>query len=68
MSDRLGLPLSNRMHVGGSTGGAEVIPWGSTEAMEAIKRTCQGVTVRCHQAMAMHRPATAPDEQVGAAT
>jgi hypothetical protein len=57
MSDHLGLPLSNQVRVGGPAWGTEVIPWGSTDALEAVKRICQGVTVRCHQAIAAHRPA-----------
>ena len=68
MSDHLGLHFSNQAGVGGPAWGAEVIPWGSTEASEAVRRICQGVTMRCHQAMATHRSADAPDEQVGAAT
>ena len=67
-SGHLGLHFSNQASVGGPAWGAEVIPWGSTEASEAVHRICQGVTMRCHQAMATHRPANAPDEQIGAAT
>jgi hypothetical protein len=51
MSDHLGLPLPNQVRVGGPAWGAEMIPWGSTDALEAVKRICQGVTVRCHQAI-----------------
>lgn len=68
MSDHLGLPLSNQAGGGGSAWAAGAVPWGSTEALEAVKRICQGVTVRCNQAIATHRPADAPDEWIGAAT
>jgi len=68
MSDHLGSPRSNRVHLDGSPWDAEVIPWGSIGAMEAVKRTCQDVTARCHQAMATQHLATAPDEQADAAT
>lgn len=60
MIDHLGLHFSNQAGVGGPAGGAEVIPWGSTEASEAVHRICQGVAMRCYQAMATHRPADAP--------
>ena len=67
MSDHLGLHLSNPVHVGGPALGAEMIPWGSTEASAAVQRICQAVALRCHQTIATHRPADAPDEQVAAA-
>ena len=60
MSDHLGLHLSNPVHLGGLARGPEVIPWGSIEASEAIKRICHGVTARCDQAIATHRSADAP--------
>ena len=68
MSDHLGLPLSNQVRVGAPAWGAEVIPWGSTDALEAVKRICQEVTVRCHQAIATHRPADTSEPQVGTTT
>jgi hypothetical protein len=68
MSDHLGLHFSTQAGVGGPASGAEVIPWGSTEASEAVHRICQKVAMRCHKAMTTHRPADAPDEQIGAAT
>jgi hypothetical protein len=68
MSDHLGLHFSNQAGVGGPAWGAEVIPWGSMEASEAVHRICQRVAMRCHQAMTTHRPADAPDEQIDAAT
>jgi hypothetical protein len=55
------------VHVGGPAQGAEMIPWGSTEASEAVQRICQAVALRCYQTIATHRPAVAPDEQVAAA-
>ena len=62
MSD-LGLPLSSQARVG-----AEVVAWGSTNALEAVKRICQAVAVRCDQAIGMqHHPADAPANQVSAA-
>jgi hypothetical protein len=67
MSD-LGWHVSTQARVGGPAWGAEVIPWGSTDALEAVQRICQAVAVRCDQAIATHHPADAPDEQVGAAT
>ena len=67
MSDHLGLHLSNPVHVGGPALGAEMIPWGSTEASAAVQRICQAVALRCHQTITTHRPADAPDEQVAAA-
>lgn len=68
MSDHQGLPLYSHACVGGPARGAEATSWGSTEALDAVKRICERVTARCHQAIATHRPADAPDEQIGAAT
>lgn len=67
MSDYLGLHLSNQTGMAGSAWDAEVIPWGSTETSDAVKRICQGLARRCHQAIATHNPADILDEQVGAA-
>jgi hypothetical protein len=64
MSDHLGSSLSSQVRVGGSVRDAELIPWGSTEALEAIQRICQGVAMRCHQALATHHPASNPDDQL----
>jgi hypothetical protein len=68
MSDHLGLPLSSQVRGGGSVRDAELIAWGSTEALEAVKRICQGVAMRCHQTMATHHRASNPDDQQSAAT
>jgi hypothetical protein len=63
MSD-VGLPLSHQARVG-----AEVVAWGSTDAVEAVKRICQAVAVRCAQAIGtQHHPADALDNQVSAAS
>lgn len=68
MSDRLGSSSSSQVRLGGPARDAELIPWGSTEALEAIKRICQGVAMRCHEAMATHHPAGNPDDHLSAAT
>lgn len=62
MSD-VGLPLSRQARVG-----AEVVAWGSTEAVEAVKRICQAVAVRCDQALGTQHPTDAPDNQVSTAS
>jgi hypothetical protein len=63
MSDG-GLPLSHQARVC-----AKVVAWGSTDALEAVKRICQAVAVRCDQALAtQHHPADAPDNQVSVAS
>jgi hypothetical protein len=67
MSD-LGLPVSNQLRAGGSARAAEVICWGSTEALEAIKRTCQAVAARCHQTITTHHPADAQGNEVSTAS
>ena len=49
--------------------GAEVVAWGSTDALEAVKRICQAVAVRCGQAIGtQHHAADAPDNQVSVAS
>jgi len=47
---------------------AEVVSWGSTDALEAVQRICQGVALRCHQALATHHPGDASDIPVSAAS
>ena len=66
MSDHLGVHLSDQVRVGGPPRGIEVVCWGSTEALEAVKRVCQDVAVRCHRAVTTHCSVDAADEQLGA--
>lgn len=65
MSDHLDARLSDQ---GATARGAEVVSWGSTDALEAVKRICQGVALRCHQAIATHHPGDASDIPVSAAS
>jgi hypothetical protein len=43
MSDHLDARLSDQ---GATARGAEVVSWGSTDALEAVKRICQDVALR----------------------
>jgi hypothetical protein len=45
-----------------------VVSWGSADALEAVKRICQDVALRCHQALATHHPGDVPDIPVSAAS
>jgi hypothetical protein len=68
MSDQMDAGLSDQVRVGGTARGAEVVSWGSTDASEAVKRICQGVALRCHQAIATHHPGDAADMPISAAS
>lgn len=68
MSDDLGARLSDQGGVGGAARGPEVVSWGSADALEAVKRICQDVALRCHQALATHHPGDVPDIPVSAAS
>jgi hypothetical protein len=68
MNDHPGVRLSDQVGVGGAARGAEVVSWGSPDALEAVKRICQGVALRCHQAIATHPPGDTPDIPVSAAS
>ena len=64
-SDHLDARLSDQ---GATARRAEVVSWGSTDALEAVKRICQDVALRCHQAIAAHHPGDASDFPVSAAS
>ncbi len=42
--------------------GTEVVPWGSAAAREAVKRTCQEVTLRCQQLIGTYASVDISDE------
>jgi hypothetical protein len=61
MSDQWRLRLSDQAQAGRTAPGAEVVSWGSTDALDAVKRICDGVAMRCHQAIAKHHSGDAPE-------
>jgi hypothetical protein len=65
MSDHRGAGRSDQ---GTTARGAEVISWGSADALEAVRRICHGVALRCHQTLATHHPGDASDIAVRAAS
>jgi hypothetical protein len=65
MSDHVDARRSDQ---GATARGAEVVSWGSTDALEAVKRICHGVALRCHQTLATHHPGDASDIPVSAAS
>jgi hypothetical protein len=68
MSDQLDARLSGPVRVGETAQGAQVVSWNSTDALDAVKRVCQGVALRCHQTIAAHHPGDASDVPVSAAS
>jgi len=65
MSDYMSACLSDQ---GATARGAEVVYWGSADALEAVKRICHGVTLRCHQVLAAHHPGDDSDIPARAAS
>jgi len=61
MSDQWRLRLSDQAQASRTAPGAEVVSWGSTDALDAVKRVCHGVALRCHQAIATHHSNDAPE-------
>jgi hypothetical protein len=61
MSGQWGLRLSDHAQASSTARGAEVVSWGSTDALDAVKRICHGVALRCHQAVATHHSGDAPE-------
>ena len=68
MSDQLGARLFDQVPAGATARGADVVGWGSTDALAAVKRICQDVALRCQQTIATYHPGDAPDTQVSAAS
>lgn len=65
MSDHVDARLSDQ---GATARGAEVVSWGSNDALEAVKRICHDVALRCHQAIGTHHAGDASDIPVSAAS
>jgi hypothetical protein len=68
MSDQIGARLFDQVRAGATARGVDVVGWGSTDALAAVKRMCQDVALRCQQAIATHHPGDASDTLVSAAS
>ncbi len=67
MSSQWGSRLSDQVQASSTAPGAEAVSWGSADALDAVKRVCHGVALRCHQAIATHHSGDAPEPPASAA-
>ena len=56
MNDRLLMHTGDQVHLRRSAAPRLAVGWGSFAAQAAVRRTCREVTLRCHRALARHRP------------